>query len=82
MKLMGAAYDGGKHVSDPHVGYEEVQGLKLTINEEEKRWRRVCIDGKIFVVPQNATITIIKEERKGLELMVLNTDPHADAPTE
>jgi diacylglycerol kinase family enzyme len=50
MDIMTMAYQGGKHVDDPRVGYEEIEGLRIQFDEEDARWRRVCIDGKIIRV--------------------------------
>ncbi|PNS13802.1 hypothetical protein CAC42_3295 [Sphaceloma murrayae] len=47
MKVMEAAYQDGKHVSMEGVAYREIDGLRIDFAEEEDRWRRVCIDGKI-----------------------------------
>lgn len=59
MRVMSKAYDDGKHVYEPGVGYESVRGLELRILEEgDVRYRRVCIDGKIYVAEPGTRITV------------------------
>lgn len=72
MQIMEAAYDGGKHIADKHVEYEQVDGLRLKMEEDDERWRRVCIDGKIFVVPRGDLVEIAREDRDLVELLVLD----------
>jgi diacylglycerol kinase family enzyme len=54
LRIMGLAYQGGKHVGDEKVEYEEVRGMRIEFLERDEegdgmegRWRRVCIDGLI-----------------------------------
>ncbi|KAI9651872.1 MAG: hypothetical protein M1831_007537 [Alyxoria varia] len=72
MKIMQLAYDGGKHVQDPEVGYKAINGLKLTFEEEEERWRRICVDGKIFVCPRGASVDVLEEEASVLDMIYLD----------
>lgn len=60
MDVMKGAYDNGSHVGmkwtgeggkEEGVGYQEVEEVKVTIQEEDARWRKVCIDGTIVEVP-------------------------------
>ncbi|KAJ4507401.1 hypothetical protein HRR75_006750 [Exophiala dermatitidis] len=44
MRLLGLAYQGGKHVADPKVTYEDIDGLRIEFDEEDEQWRMVCID--------------------------------------
>ena len=62
-QVMRAAYDRGGHVSLPGVRYDAVAGLELTVLEEERRYRRVCVDGRIYVVEPGATVRV--RERRG-----------------
>lgn len=68
--LMQKAYDGGKHVQEGAVGYEEAEQVRLEMDEAEDapadeehggpgRWRRVCVDGKIFLCDAGATIEVL-----------------------
>ncbi|KAL9089009.1 MAG: hypothetical protein Q9159_002812 [Coniocarpon cinnabarinum] len=72
--LMEKAYDGGKHVSDADVGYEEIGSLRLEMNEDDDetvdeshagpgRWRRVCVDGKIFACEPGTIIEVTAQEK-------------------
>ncbi|KKY27071.1 putative glycogen synthase kinase mutation revertant [Phaeomoniella chlamydospora] len=58
MKLMMLAYQGGKHVDDPAVNYEAVRAMRIEFMEDEERWRRVCIDGKIIAVEKGGWIEV------------------------
>jgi hypothetical protein len=58
MKIMTAAYQDGKHVEDDRVGYEEVAGLRIEFDEQDPRWRRICIDGKIVRVEQGGWVEV------------------------
>lgn len=68
MKIMMAAYDNGKHVEDPRVSYEEIEGLKIQFDEHDATWRRVCIDGKIVRVERGGFVKISKEARDVLDV--------------
>ena len=67
--LMQKAYDGGKHVLDPTVGYEDIDRLRLELNEGDDpqtdeahggpgRWRRICVDGKIFICEPGTVVDV------------------------
>ncbi|KAH6687712.1 S-adenosyl-L-methionine-dependent methyltransferase [Plectosphaerella plurivora] len=62
MDIMKAAYDEGKHIGLPDVGYESVGGLTVRILEEDARWRKVCIDGTIVEIPQGGEMRVSKVE--------------------
>ena len=66
MGVMTKAYQGGQHVHDEKVGYEEVEGLRVEFTEEDGRWRRVCVDGKIIRVEKGGWV----EVRMGVESVV------------
>ncbi|KAL5427014.1 hypothetical protein PMIN04_001527 [Paraphaeosphaeria minitans] len=70
MRVMGLAYAGGKHVEDPMVRYEEIDGLWIEFQEKEDGWRRVCIDGKIVRVEEGGWVEIRKEEGSILDVVV------------
>ncbi|KAF1352526.1 ATP-NAD kinase-like domain-containing protein [Delphinella strobiligena] len=69
MEIMVAAYNNGKHVEDPRVGYEEIEGLRINFEEEDGRWRRVCVDGKIVRVEKGGWVEVTKEKREVLDVM-------------
>ena len=72
MKIMQLAYDSGKHVHDPDVGYEPIKGLKLIFEEENERWRRICVDGKIFECARGASVDVLEEDTTVLEMIYLD----------
>ena len=63
MDLMAMAYKGGGHVCEGEVFYSDIEGLRIDFQEADKRWRRVCIDGKVFVVEHGGWMEIHKEPR-------------------
>jgi diacylglycerol kinase family enzyme len=66
MKIMTGAYQDGKHVEDSRVGYEEIEGLIIGFEEDDARWRRVCVDGKIVQVEQGGWVEVKSGAGKGL----------------
>jgi len=79
MQIMMAAYRGGEHIGmrwvgddgrEDGVGYEEVEEVRVTIEEEEPRWRKVCIDGTIVEVPRGGWMSVGREERVRLRVLV------------
>ncbi|KAF2133488.1 hypothetical protein P153DRAFT_363671 [Dothidotthia symphoricarpi CBS 119687] len=74
MRIMGLAYQGGKHVSDPAVRYEAIDGLRIEFQggETEGRWRRICIDGKIVRVEGDGWVEVRKEERRVVDVVVVD----------
>lgn len=75
MDIMMKAYGGGKHADDERVEYDEVEGVKIDFDvengEEEEKWRRVCVDGKIFVVSKRGNVVVEKEESAVVDLVTL-----------
>ncbi|KAF2843194.1 hypothetical protein M501DRAFT_994052 [Patellaria atrata CBS 101060] len=71
MRVMGLAYQGGKHVEDERVGYQECEGVRVDFEEdgENGRWRRVCVDGKIVRVERGGWVEILREGRRCVELV-------------
>ncbi|KAF2024465.1 hypothetical protein EK21DRAFT_78644 [Setomelanomma holmii] len=70
MRIMGLAYQGGKHVDDGKVRYEEVDGVRITFEEGEGRWRRVCVDGKIVRVEEGGWVEVRKGEVRVVDVVV------------
>jgi diacylglycerol kinase family enzyme len=70
MRIMGLAYQGGKHVEEEGVRYEAVEGVKIEFEEEEERWRRVCVDGKIVVVEKGGWVEVRRGGAKGVHIVV------------
>lgn len=69
MRLMMLAYQGGKHVEDELVTYEEIERLRVDFREDLERWRRVCIDGKIVAVGEGGWMELAKEPRHLLNII-------------
>ncbi|KAI9050622.1 hypothetical protein LZ554_005781 [Drepanopeziza brunnea f. sp. 'monogermtubi'] len=65
--IMGAAYQGGGHVERPDVGYEAVDGMRVTFEEEgeESTWRRCCVDGSIVAVEEGGWMDVRLLEEGG-----------------
>jgi diacylglycerol kinase family enzyme len=63
MEAMKAAYDGGKHVDlkwddGQRIHYDEVEEIRIEALDEDKRWRKVCIDGTIVGLPKGGQVTV------------------------
>jgi Diacylglycerol kinase catalytic domain len=78
VRVLGLAYQGGKHVSDDEsgdgkgvVGYEVVKGLRIEFEEDEGMWRRVCVDGKIFECPKGGLMEVRRNEGRELCRLVV-----------
>lgn len=69
MRIMGLAYQGGKHVEEPGVRYEEVDGIRIEFDEDDERWRRICVDGKIVRVEGGGWVEVRKEDRRVLDIV-------------
>ncbi|KAJ4378095.1 hypothetical protein N0V83_000927 [Neocucurbitaria cava] len=75
MRIMGLAYQGGKHVDDAAVRYEAIDGLRIQFDnggeaDADGRWRRICVDGKIVRVEKDGWVEIRREERRLLDIVV------------
>ncbi|KAI5360837.1 Putative diacylglycerol kinase, catalytic domain, inorganic polyphosphate/ATP-NAD kinase [Septoria linicola] len=70
MSIMGKAYQGGQHVEDERVGYEEIDALRIEFREDEGRWRRVCIDGKIIRVEKDGWVEVRAGQMGVVDLIV------------
>ncbi|KAK8194781.1 ATP-NAD kinase-like domain-containing protein [Phyllosticta capitalensis] len=75
MEIMGLAYQGGKHVQETEVGYEDVEGFRIDLDgaEEDDRWRRFCVDGKIVRVEKEGWAEVRKVKERVLELLSLGS---------
>jgi diacylglycerol kinase family enzyme len=58
MGVMTKAFQGGKHVEDDRIGYEEIEGLRIEFDEDDGCWRRICVDGKIYRVEEGGWIEV------------------------
>jgi diacylglycerol kinase family enzyme len=66
-RLLGLAYQGGKHVGEKGVRYEEVDGVRIEMQEGEGQgeWRVVCVDGKIVEVAEGGWVEVLREGEEG-----------------
>ena len=82
------AYQGGKHVDRADVGYEEIDGLRIDVlprggghdegadharqDEEEDRWRRVCVDGTIVRLEPSGWVELrlVGSEERAVDVIV------------
>lgn len=71
MEVMGLAYQGGKHVDEESVGYEEIEGLRIDFEgrENDSRWRRICVDGKIVRLESDGWVELRKETMDVVDLV-------------
>lgn len=62
MRIMGLAYQGGKHIDDDAVTYTSIDGLRIQFEgrEEGAKWRRICVDGKIVRVERDGWVELRK----------------------
>ncbi|KAK9495369.1 ATP-NAD kinase-like domain-containing protein [Lipomyces doorenjongii] len=60
MRVLMLAYQNGKHIHEEEVLYKEVEEVRVTVLEEEEKMRRWCVDGRIIIVPNGATVSIHK----------------------
>ena len=69
MRILGLAFQGGKHVQEAGVCYEPIEGLRIDFEEPEGRWRRICVDGTIVRVEEGGWVEVRREHRDVLDLI-------------
>ncbi len=69
MRILGMAFQGGGHVKDEMVGYENIDGLRIDFDEKDSRWRRVCVDGKIIRVSEGGWVEVRKSTRDVVDII-------------
>ena len=67
MRIMGLAYQAGQHMSDSKVTYEDIEALRIDFDEEEPRWRVVCVDGKLFEVARDGWMEVTRIPGTGMD---------------
>lgn len=79
MDIMQSAYDGGSHVGiswvtkdgvEDGVGYDEVEGFKVTVEEDDPRWRKVCVDGVIVELAPGGWMAVEKIPESRFDVVV------------
>lgn len=73
MGIMTEAQKGGSHTANENVGYEEIEGLRIEFAEEDARWRRVCVDGKIIRVEKGGFVEVRPKAEGVVDLLVRET---------
>lgn len=59
MGIMSAVYAHSKHMDMDEVNFwSDITKVEFVVDEEEERWRRICIDGDIITVQKGAKINI------------------------
>jgi hypothetical protein len=73
MRIMTLAYQDGKHVQEDAVAYEEVDGIRISFEgrEDDSRWRRICVDGKIVRVEADGWVEVRRATQRVLTLRYL-----------
>ena len=69
MRVLGLAFSGGKHIGEQSVLYEAVESMRIEFSEDDSRWRRVCVDGKIVRIGKNGWVSVRREARDILDLV-------------
>ena len=72
MMLLDKASQGGSHIDDDSVSYGTIGGLRIDFEEEEERWRRVCVDGTIMQVNKGGWMEVKKSEESFVNLVVMH----------
>lgn len=67
--IMGRAFAGGLHIHEEGVTYENIDGFRIDFEEDDGRWRRVCVDGKIVKVNQGGWVEVRKEGRQVVDIL-------------
>ena len=72
MGLLTEAYQDAKHVDKEGVGYQVIKGLRIEMKEEEERFRRVCVDGRIVVVAKGGWVEVWDDQadKVGIDIVV------------
>jgi diacylglycerol kinase family enzyme len=72
MSIMGGAYQGGQHIKSEVVGYDAVEGMKISFREpgDDWRWRRCCIDGSIVAVEEGGWMDVSMTNGQVLQVVV------------
>lgn len=69
MRILRLAFQGGKHIGDDAVGYDDVVGMRIDFHEPDDRWRRVCVDGMIIRVGRGGWVEMRKNSADVLDVI-------------
>ncbi|ETI22785.1 hypothetical protein G647_06861 [Cladophialophora carrionii CBS 160.54] len=67
MRILGLAYQAGQHVTDPKVAYEDIEALRIDLDEDDDQWRQICVDGKIIAVPKGGWMEVTRIPGTGMD---------------
>lgn len=67
MRILGMAYQAGKHVTDDKVVYNEIERLRIDFEEDDEQWRFVCVDGKIVALAKGGWAEVTRLPGSGSE---------------
>lgn len=75
MEAMMKAYDGGKHVDvewedGKRIYYDDIDEMTIQVDDEEERWRKVCIDGTIVDIPKGGVVHVQREAAGRFNIVV------------
>ena len=74
MRLMGLAAQGGLHIEDDSVSYDDIDGMRIDFEEKDDRWRKICIDGKIVQVNEGGWVEVRTGQSDVLDI-IADMDP-------
>lgn len=69
MRIMGLAAQGGLHIGDDSVGYDDIDGIRIDFEEKDARWRKICVDGRIVQVDEGGWVEVRSGPRDVLEII-------------
>ena len=74
MQILELAFQGGSHVNNEAVGYENVEGIRIDFDEGDAHWRRVCVDGKIVRVGESRWVEVRKNTGANVLDIIVNLE--------
>lgn len=69
MRIMGLAAQGGLHIMDDSVSYDDIDGMRIDFEETDGHWRRVCVDGKIVKVNEGGCVEVRQGQGDVLDII-------------
>lgn len=69
-QLLQRASESGQHVENNAVCYNRFRHLRIDMVENDPKWRRICVDGKIIMVNEGGWVEIRRCESDVLDVVV------------
>lgn len=69
-EVMQAAFQGGRHIENNAVYYNEFRHLRIDMEEGDSRWRRICVDGTVVLVNEGGWAEVQRQDRDVLDIVV------------